>query len=290
MNILLLGANGQVGYQLQRSLACLGKLTACQRKVLDLANSPELKTYLKQIKPDLIVNASAYTAVDKAESEKELAYQLNAIVPQLLAEYAVKQQIPLIHYSTDYVFDGSKSSPWVETDKTNPLNHYGETKLQGELAIQESGCQHLIFRTSWVYDRRAQNFLNTMLRLAETRDTLNIVDDQFGTPTWSRHIADVTAQVISQSLRQSVFWQSNSGLYHLTAAGKTTWKDFAEAIFTISQTLGKTAPKVTGIPTMDFPTPAQRPKNSCLNNQKLSDHFAIQLPDWHQSLQWVMQA
>lgn len=289
MKILLLGANGQVGSQLERSLACLSEVIACQRKGVDLTDENALQTLLPQLKPNLIVNAAAYTAVDKAEQEKTLAYQINTKAPQLLAEYAAQQHIPLIHYSTDYVFDGSNASSWVETDATNPLNYYGETKLQGELAIQQSGCQHVIFRTSWVYDWRGQNFLNTMLRLAETRDALNIVDDQFGTPTWSRHIADVTAQVISQSFKQSDFWQDHSGLYHLSAAGKTTWKDFAEAIFTISQTHGKSAPKVTGITTEEYPTPAQRPRNSCLNNQKLADHFGMRLPDWRQSLQWVMQ-
>lgn len=289
MKILLLGANGQVGFQLERSLACLGEVIACRRKEVDLTDEDAIRTLLPQLKPNLIVNAAAYTAVDKAEQEKTLAYQINTTAPQLLAEYASQQHIPLIHYSTDYVFDGSNALSWVETDATNPLNYYGETKLQGELAIQQSGCQHLIFRTSWVYDWRGQNFLNTMLRLAETRDALNIVDDQFGTPTWSMHIADVTAQVISQSFKQSDFWQDHSGLYHLSAAGKTTWKDFAEAIFTINQTHGKSVPKVTGIPTEQYPTPAQRPRNSCLNNQKLADHFGMQLPDWRQSLQWVMQ-
>ncbi|MCL5974528.1 MAG: dTDP-4-dehydrorhamnose reductase [Gammaproteobacteria bacterium] len=290
MKILLIGAQGQVGFQLQRSLACLGQLHSTTRQDLDLSDISAIRSLTYQVKPDLIINAAAYTAVDKAEQETELARQINTIAPAILAEQAKKLAIPLVHYSTDYVFDGSKNSPWIETDVTGPLSHYGLTKLEGEQAIAASGCAHLIFRTSWVYDRRGHNFLNTMLRLAEERDQLNIVDDQLGTPTWSRHIADVTAQALSQVNKDESFWKRNSGIYHLSAAGQTSWKGFAEAIFKLAGQDGRRVPEVNGIPTTDYPTPAKRPLNSLMDNSKLQQHFGLQLPDWQQSLQWVMQS
>jgi dTDP-4-dehydrorhamnose reductase len=290
VKILLLGAQGQVGFQLQRSLACLGQLHSTTRLDLDLSDISAIRSLTNEVKPDLIVNAAAYTAVDKAEQETELARQINTIAPAILAEQAKKLAIPLVHYSTDYVFDGSKNSPWIETDVTGPLSHYGLTKLEGEQAILASECEHLIFRTSWVYDRRGHNFLNTMLRLAEERDQLNIVDDQLGTPTWSRHIADVTAQALAQVNKDESFWKRNSGIYHLSATGQTSWKGFAEAIFKLAEKDGRRVPKVNGIPTTDYPTPAKRPLNSLMDNSKLQQHFGLQLPDWQQSLQWVMQS
>ncbi|THF72186.1 MAG: dTDP-4-dehydrorhamnose reductase [Methylophaga nitratireducenticrescens] len=290
MKILLIGAQGQVGFQLQRSLACLGQLHSTTRLDLDLSDISAIRSLTNDVKPDLIVNAAAYTAVDKAEQETELARQINTIAPAIFAEQAKKLAIPLVHYSTDYVFDGSKNSPWIETDVTGPLSHYGLTKLEGEQAILESECDHLIFRTSWVYDRRGHNFLNTMLRLAEERDQLNIVDDQIGTPTWSRHIADVTALALAQQHHNEAFWKQNSGIYHLSAAGQTSWKGFAEAIFKLAEKDGRRVPKVNGIPTTDYPTPAKRPLNSLMDNSKLQQHFGLQLPDWQQSLQWVMQS
>ncbi|ODN67068.1 dTDP-4-dehydrorhamnose reductase [Methylophaga muralis] len=290
MKILLIGAQGQVGFQLQRSLACLGQLHSTTRLDLDLSDISAIRSLTNDVKPDLIVNAAAYTAVDKAEQETELARQINTIAPAIFAEQAKKLAIPLVHYSTDYVFDGSKNSPWIETDVTGPLSHYGLTKLEGEQAILESECDHLIFRTSWVYDRRGHNFLNTMLRLAEERDQLNIVDDQLGTPTWSRHIADVTAQALAQVNKDESFWKRNSGIYHLSATGQTSWKGFAEAIFKLAEKDGRRVPKVNGIPTTDYPTPAKRPLNSLMDNSKLQQHFGLQLPDWQQSLQWVMQS
>jgi dTDP-4-dehydrorhamnose reductase len=288
--ILLIGGQGQVGFQLQRSLANMVALHVTTRQDLDLSDINAIRSLVSEVKPQLIVNAAAYTAVDKAEDETELARQINAIAPEVLAEQAKLFGIPLVHYSTDYVFDGCKDSPWLETDATGPLSHYGQTKLEGEQAIAASGCDHLIFRTSWVYDRRGHNFLNTMLRLAEEREQLNIVDDQIGTPTWSRHIADVTAQALAQAHKKESFWFENSGIYHLSAAGKTTWKGFAEAIFKFAEQDGRHVPKVTGIPTAEYPTPAKRPLNSLMDNTKLKEHFGLQLPDWQQSLQWVLQS
>ncbi|MDO8828432.1 dTDP-4-dehydrorhamnose reductase [Methylophaga sp.] len=289
MKILLIGGQGQVGYQLQRSLACLGELHTTTRFSLDLADISAIRSLINELKPDLIVNAAAYTAVDKAEQETELARQINAIAPAVMAEEAKKLAIPLVHYSTDYVFDGSKDFPWVETDATGPLSHYGLTKLEGEQAITASQCDHLIFRTSWVYDRRGHNFLNTMLRLAEEREQLSIVDDQLGTPTWSRHIADVTVQALAQSYNDESFWNKNTGIYHLSAAGQTSWKGFAEAIFKLAEQDGRRVPEVTGITTAEYPTPARRPLNSLMDNSKLQQHFGLQLPDWQLSLQWVLQ-
>lgn len=289
MKILLTGVQGQVGFQLQRSLACLGELHKTTRQDLDLSDISAIRSLVQQIKPDLIVNAAAYTAVDKAEQEKDLARQINAIAPAILAEEAKQLAIPLVHYSTDYVFDGSKNSPWLESDVTGPLNHYGLTKLEGEQAIIASECDHLIFRTSWVYDRRGHNFLNTMLRLAEERDQLNIVEDQLGTPTWSRHIADTTAQIVAQSKQDDAFWGKHSGIYHLSAAGQTSWKGFAEAIFKLAELDGRHVPKVSGISTAAYPTPARRPLNSLMDNGKLQQHFGLQLPDWQSSLEWVLQ-
>lgn len=290
VKILLIGGQGQVGFQLQRSLACLGQLHTTTRHDLDLAESAAIRTLVSAVKPDLIVNAAAYTAVDKAEEETVLARKINAIAPAVLAEQAKRFAIPLVHFSTDYVFDGSKSSPWVETDDTGPLSHYGLTKLEGEQAIIASECHHLIFRTSWVYDRRGHNFLNTMLRLAEEREQLNIVDDQVGTPTWSRHIADVTAQTLAQANMDEAFWHKNSGIYHVSAAGQTSWKGFAEVIFQLAQADGRYVPRVTGVTTAEYPTPAKRPLNSCMDNSKLQQHFGLQLPDWQLSLQWVLQS
>lgn len=289
MRILLIGGQGQVGYELQRSLACLGPLLVTTRKSLDLTDIGAIRQIIHLNKPELIVNAAAYTAVDKAEQETDLARQINAIAPAILAEEAKKLAIPLVHYSTDYVFDGSKTSPWCETDTTGPVNHYGLTKLEGEQAILASGCNHLIFRTSWVYDRRGHNFLNTMLRLAEQRDELNIVADQFGTPTWSRHIADVTAQALAQRSNDAEFWDKHTGLYHLSGGGKTNWKNFAEAIFNLAGQQGRKVPRVNAITTAEYPTPAKRPLNSCMDNTKLQRHFGLQLPDWQVTLQWVMQ-
>lgn len=283
MKILLFGKDGQVGFELQRSLAPLGEVIALNRQQLDLRDLTAIRNSIQRHRPDWIVNAAAYTAVDKAETEAELAMQINALAPEVMAAAAQKIGCGLLHYSTDYVFDGSKSSPWLETDITAPLSVYGQTKLIGEEAIQASGCLHLIIRTSWVYDARGQNFLNTMLRLAQSKTSLNIVDDQIGAPTWSRHIADASGHLLRMAT------PADNGVYHLTAAGETSWFGFAKAIFTLAAQAGHQVPSVSPIPTSVYPTPAVRPANSLLNGQKLYQNFGLRLPDWQQSLSLVMQ-
>ena len=288
MRILLIGKNGQVGYELQRSLACLGEVIATDRSSLDLTDIEQIERVIYQVKPDLIVNPAAYTAVDKAETEQELAQQINATAPEVMAKQAAKLSIPLIHYSTDYVFDGTGETARLESDETDPVNFYGASKRAGEQAIEQSGCDYLIFRTSWVYDRRGQNFLNTMLRLAENRDELSIIDDQIGAPTYSRHIADATANIIAQSFNQADFWKKNKGIYHLVGEGETSWYGFAKAIFELSAANGGNSPKLNAIPTSEYPTPAKRPTNSRLSTDKLQQHFNIQLPNWKDTLAFVM--
>jgi dTDP-4-dehydrorhamnose reductase len=288
MKILLVGKNGQVGFELERSLACLGEVVATDRSSLDLSDNQVIQSFILDLKPDLIVNAAAYTAVDKAESEKEIAWQINANAPKVMANVAAELNIPLIHYSTDYVYNGLGTVPWKESDSTEPVNYYGETKRAGEQAIEQSGCSYLIFRTSWVYDTRGKNFLNTMLRLAEQRDELSIIDDQIGAPTLSWHIADITAQVIAKSVIDSDFWSKHSGIYHLVGEGETSWFGFAEAIFEQMVKKGNKAPKLNAIPTSDYPTPAKRPLNSRVNTDKLYQHFKLRLPHWKQSLAIVL--
>lgn len=283
MKILLFGKAGQVGFELQRSLAPLGEVIALNRQQLDLCDVSAITKSINQHRPDWVVNAAAYTAVDKAETDAELAMQINALAPEVMAMAAKKMACGLLHYSTDYVFDGSKSSQWLETDIASPINVYGQTKLIGEEAIQASGCQHLIVRTSWVYDARGHNFLNTMLRLAQTKQNLNVVADQIGAPTWSRHIADASGHILRMAT------PANNGIYHLTAAGETSWYGFAEAIFRLSAQAGDKVPAIKPILTSDYPTPATRPANSLLNGQKLLKNFGLQLPDWQQSLALVMQ-
>jgi dTDP-4-dehydrorhamnose reductase len=288
MRILITGKYGQVGHELTRSLSCLGDIIATDSKTLDLSKTEELAEKVEKLAPDLIVNAAAYTAVDKAETEQELAYKVNALAPQILAEIAKNRDIPLIHYSTDYVFNGSGDKAWIEDAETQPLNVYGRTKLAGELAISNATDKYLIFRTSWVYGARGANFLNTMKRLAIDKVQLSIVHDQVGTPTWARHIADVTAQVISQSHQQTDFWQNHSGVYHLSGAGQASWFDFAQQIFNLMAAQGHSVPKLHPITTRDYPTPANRPANSLLDNTKLKQHFDLALPDWQTTLEWVM--
>ncbi len=233
MKILLTGKTGQVGYELERSLQGLGEIIALDRSQMDLANLDQVRDVIRAIKPDLIINPAAYTAVDKAESEPELAMRINGEAPGVMAEEAKKLGAAMIHYSTDYVFDGSKTTPYVETDPTCPINVYGATKLAGEQAIQAAGIPHLILRTSWVYGMRGKNFLLTMLRLAQERDELRIVADQHGAPTWCRTIADTTAHIVAQAKgaqHAQDWWQERSGIYHLTAQGQTTWYGFTQAI------------------------------------------------------------
>lgn len=284
MKILLLGKNGQVGWELQRSLAPLGQVLALDSKSQDYCGD---LTYLKglaatvqRFAPDIIVNAAAYTAVDKAESEPGQALRVNAEAPAVLAEEALKLNALLVHYSTDYVFAGNGDTPWQESDPTGPLSVYGTTKLQGEQVIQASGCAHLIFRTSWVYAARGNNFAKTMLRLAIERDSLNVIDDQFGTPTGADLLADVTAHAI----RAMHIDPRLGGVYHLAAAGETTWHRYARFVLEQAQAAGvafKVAPESLGsIATTAYPTPAKRPGNSRLNTHKLQNAFSLSLPDW----------
>jgi dTDP-4-dehydrorhamnose reductase len=288
MNILLIGKSGQVGFELHRSLSCIANVIATDRSDIDLTDNESITKFIHKAKPDIIVNAAAYTAVDKAETEQDLAYQINARAPEVMAEVALELNIPLIHYSTDYVYNGAGDKAWLETDKTDPVNFYGETKRFGEIAIEQSGCYYLIFRTSWVYDARGHNFLNTMLRLSETKDELSIIDDQVGAPTYSRHIADATANIISQSISDDTFWKKHKGIYHLVGEGEVTWYGFADAIFNLNKNLEGKKPKLNRIQTKEYPAPAKRPANSRLNTDKLYQHFKIKLPHWKQSLALVL--
>jgi dTDP-4-dehydrorhamnose reductase len=282
LKILLLGKNGQVGWELQRSLAPLGLLTALDRHSTDycgdLSNLDGMADTVRRLQPDIIVNAAAHTAVDRAESEPELAHTLNALAPGVLATEAAQLGAWLVHYSTDYVFDGSGSQPWQETDATGPLSVYGRSKLEGEQRIQAAGAKHLVFRTSWVYAARGGNFAKTMLRLAKERDTLTVIHDQFGAPTGAELLADVTALALRSAT------PALAGVYHLAAAGQTTWHGYAQYVLAQAQQAGialKAGPEaVAAVPTSAFPTPAQRPLNSRLDTHKLQAAFGLTLPDW----------
>ncbi|SIR32522.1 dTDP-4-dehydrorhamnose reductase [Pseudomonas sp. B10] len=283
MKILLLGKNGQVGWELQRSLAPLGELVALDRHPVDglsgdLSNLESLRATIRKVKPDVIVNAAAYTAVDKAESETELADRVNGLASGVMAEEAAASGAWLVHYSTDYVFNGQGVTPWQETDAVAPVNHYGSSKLAGEQAIIASGCSHLIFRTSWVYGARGNNFAKTMLRLAKDRETLSVIADQIGAPTGADLIADVTALTIQHAMKQPEL----AGLYHLAAAGEVSWHGYASHVIDFAKSQGEelAVKSVNPIETTAYPTPARRPLNSRLNTQKLSDNFSLHLPDW----------
>jgi dTDP-4-dehydrorhamnose reductase len=289
--ILLTGVNGQVGFELARNLQGLGNVVALGRDKLDLTDLDQLRRVVQDVKPQLIVNPAAHTAVDKAESEAGLAMRLNAEAPAVLAEQAKKLGAALVHYSTDYVFDGSKVGEYEETDLTNPQNIYGESKLAGEQAIAASGCSHLIFRTSWVYGTRGKNFLLTMLRLGAERDQLSVVSDQFGAPTWANTIAALTSNVLAQesaAADRNAWWAEHSGVYHLTAGGATSWHGFAEAIFDLANLATK--PRVNPIPASSYPTPAKRPVNSRMSNDKLARTFRVRAPHWREALQLCMTA
>ena len=286
--ILLLGKNGQVGWELQRSLAPLGDLIALDRHSTahcgDLSNLPGLAQTVRDVRPDVIVNAAAHTAVDKAESEPELARTLNALAPEVLATEAAKLGAWLVHYSTDYVFDGSGTKPWVETDATGPLSVYGATKLEGEALIDQHCPRHLIFRTSWVYAARGGNFAKTMLRLGQERDKLTVINDQFGAPTGADLIADITSHSIRQVIQGGAKAAALAGIYHLVASGETTWFDYAKHVLAQAE-LAQPAIKIKAtqidpVPTSAFPTPAKRPHNSRLATDKLQRSFGLTLPPW----------
>ncbi len=287
MNILVTGRNGQVGWELVRALLPLGRVHACAHAELDLADAAAVRRKLDEARPDVIVNAAAYTAVDKAESEPEQANAVNAAAPALLAQEAARRGALLIHYSTDYVYDGAKAAPYVETDPTNPLGAYGRSKLAGEAGIRAAGADHLIFRTSWVYAARGANFLRTILRLAAEREELRIVADQIGAPTWARLIAEATAHALRQAMQERSGGTFDSGVFHLAAAGETSWHGFASAI--VAGRSGLRVKAVTPITTADYPLPAPRPANSRLDTGAFRARFGLVLPDWRDCLQLCLE-
>ena len=292
MKILLLGKGGQVGWELQRSLSVLGQVTALdfdsKDHCGDFSNPQGVAETVRALRPDVIVNAAAHTAVDKAESEPELARLLNATTPGLVAEEAAKLGAWMIHYSTDYVFDGSGEQAWSEADATGPLSVYGSTKLEGEALIRASGAKHLILRTSWVYAARGGNFAKTMLRLAQERDRLTVINDQFGAPTGADLLADVTAHAIRHLQRKP----EDAGLYHCVAGGTTTWCEYAKFVIAEAQKIKPElqikATEVAPVPTSAFPTPAQRPHNSRLDTSRLQSTFGLTLPHWEHGVQRML--
>jgi dTDP-4-dehydrorhamnose reductase len=299
--ILLTGKNGQLGDDLQQILPRLGEVIATDREQCDLSRLADIRNLIRDVHPDLIVNAAAYTAVDQAEKDEALACAINSEAPAVMAEEAKKIGAALVHYSTDYVFDGAKNSPYAEHDLPNPISAYGRTKLAGEQAVRDSGADHLIFRTEWVYSTRGKNFLLTILRLATQREELRIVRDQVGAPTWSREIAGATVKALQQICNrtdETAAWSKRSGTYHMTAAGETSWCGFTQAILQEAAQLSNRAAwfqaatngkdlltrRVVPITAAEYPTPARRPAYSLLSNSKLNRVFGIQLPDWREQL------
>ena len=288
MNILLLGQSGQVGWELQRSLAVLGRVTALDVHSTthcgDFSNPEGVRETVRALRPNVIVNAAAHTAVDRAESEPALAHLLNATTPGVLAQEAARCGAWLVHYSTDYVFDGSGATPWVETDAPAPLSVYGRTKYEGERLIEQSGCQYLIFRTSWVYAARGGNFAKTMLRLAQERTRLTVIDDQWGSPTGADLLADITAHAITHVQRRP----QDGGLYHCAASGQTSWFSYAQFVLDQARSLPHAPPfmvnEIVPVATSDFPSAAQRPHNSRLNCSKLQNTLGLTLPAWQQGV------
>lgn len=288
MKILVTGKNGQVGWELRRSLAPLGTVVAVDRAQLNLADADSIRQAVRHIGPDLIVNAGAYTAVDKAEADQATAMAVNGIAPGVLAEEAKRVGAALIHYSTDYVFDGNKGSPYEEIDGTNPGSVYGASKLAGEKAVAAAGVPYLTLRTSWVYGARGKNFLLTILRLAGEREELRVVNDQIGAPTWSRMIAEVTAAIVAQGHAHGGIAKllgDRGGLYHLTAGGQTSWFGFAGAIVAHAPI----QPRMTPITTAEYPLPAKRPAYSVMSSARLERAFGIVLPDWRASLDLCLE-
>lgn len=282
--ILLTGATGQVGWELSRALAPLGGLITPDSTEFNLAEPESLRKNIREWKPDIIVNPAAYTAVDQAEREHDLVFRVNADSPKVLAEEAERLNIPMIHYSTDYVFDGEKGEPYRESDETRPLNIYGESKLQGEMAIQNIVEQHIILRTSWIYSLRGSNFLTTMLRLFKEKDEISVVNDQIGAPTWSRMVAEVTAIIMSQLHQKENGW----GLYHLSASGESSWYHFVKEIKRVEDEKRKFS--INAISSEQYVTAATRPKNSLLNSRKLSQQWNVKLPRWDVSLKQCLES
>jgi dTDP-4-dehydrorhamnose reductase len=296
--ILLTGKTGQVGRELAPLLGGMGALTAVDRQQLDLAKPEEIRRFIRSLRPEIIVNAAAYTAVDRAESEPAAAQAINATAPEILAEEAKRLGSLLVHYSTDYVFDGAKGTPYEESDTTNPLSVYGRTKLEGERAIRQLAPRYLIFRTAWVYAAEGRNFLLTILRLATEKEELRIVRDQIGAPTWSREIAAATAKVLSQLCAHANNWSEISGAYHMTAGGETNWYEFANLIlqhvrrqsqvadwiYAATRNRPITVRRIIPIKTDEYPTPARRPAYSVLSNRRLNEKLGVFLPDWKAQL------
>jgi len=284
--ILIFGRVGQVGWELRHKLACLGQLTSVDYPEIDFSKPDTIRDAVRAVEPSVIVNAAAYTAVDKAEATPEPAWAINASGPAVIAEEAKRLGILLVHYSTDYVYDGSKQGPWVETDAPNPLNVYGKSKLAGDEAIQAVNGDYIILRTSWVYGARGGNFLLTMLRLAKQREELRIIDDQTGGPTTSECIAQATADILAQLLSPaSGGLDGRSGVYHLTNAGETTWFGFARAFLSKQEA----CPKLTPIATSEYPLPAKRPVNSVLSCARIAETFGVRMPAWEHALELVLE-
>jgi dTDP-4-dehydrorhamnose reductase len=287
MRVLVTGSRGQVGSEVARVLEGLAEVTAHDRTTLDLADAAAIAARVRESRPDVIVNAAAYTAVDQAESDEPRAHAVNAAAPAVLAAEARRLGAVLLHFSTDYVFDGNKAAPYIEEDATAPLGAYGRTKLEGERAIAASGCDHAILRTSWVYGPHGKNFMLTMLRLGRERGELRVVDDQHGAPTSSLQLAALTRALLAPEGRIDRASldrvRAGSGIYHATAAGETTWCGFARAIFEAGPA-GMPKPRVVAIATKDYPTPARRPANSRLSNEKLARNFGVRIPDWRNGL------
>ena len=292
MKLLVTGRNGQVGFELTRALSVLGEVVAVDRQSCDMANAEGIRALVRQVKPDVIVNAAAYTAVDKAESEQDTANAINAIAPGILGEEAAKLNALVVHYSTDYIFDGSKSGAYTENDTPNPQSAYGQSKLDGERALVKANPRHLILRTSWVYGAHGGNFAKTMLRLAADRDKLTVVADQFGAPTSAALLADLTAQLIGRYAREGGE-KFPYGIYHAVNSGETHWCDYARFVIATALAAGKslktTPDNIAPITTAQYPTPAKRPANSRMDTQHFRNTFALHLPPWQESLQHVLQ-
>ncbi|ACB77267.1 dTDP-4-dehydrorhamnose reductase [Opitutus terrae] len=287
--ILLFGKVGQVGWELRRTLAPMSQLVAVDYPDVDFTAPDSIRRAIAEAAPNIVINAAAYTAVDKCESEFALAKQINADAPGVMAEEAQRRGALLVHYSTDYVFDGTKTSPYVEADAPNPLSAYGRSKLAGDEAIRRTGCNHLIFRLCWVYGARGANFMLTMQRLAREREKLRVVADQFGCPTWSRMIAETTAHAL-RSVRSAADARALSGAYHLAASGHTSWHGFASAIIDLMPLDARKCRAVEAITSAEYPTPTKRPAYSVLSCAKLEQAFGLRLPDWHESLRQVVES
>ena len=287
-HILLIGKIGQVGWELRRTLAPMAQVACVDFPEIDLTSGDSIRRWVREAHPNIVINAAAYTAVDKAESEADKAMQINGVAPGILAEEAKKAGALLVHYSTDYVFDGTKTTPYEETDSPNPLGAYGRSKLAGDEAVRAVGGAHLIFRLCWVYGARGQNFMLTMMRLAREREKLRVVADQVGCPTWSRMIAETTTQALRQAVAAGA-WDAVTGTYHLAASGVTSWQGFAQAIVNLMPAEGRKCSVVEAISTSEYPLPAKRPAYSVLGCEKLERVFGLRLPNWEESLRQLME-